>query len=291
MGEQLVTTKELAGKRVIDDKKGRRIGKVRRFVFHPSEKRCIGLLVKRPDAALMFHRKDLFVSLAGFHFDDAGNIVVHGDADATDKGAVKALGVNWDTCVIWVGMPVMTAGGDVLGFVDVVTFDRETGAVHSLTTENGAANDAIVGKRSIPASYVKGFRRGQGVALVAAGEYQGEDPDEHVEKGAIMVSDEALDLPIQGGAAAAAGKATAVVADKAKKGASQAKVGAAKAKKVVDAKLEEAKPTQEKLANVAGEAIESGTFAVGKQLGKASGMFAAFKEEFDKASRGEGEDD
>ncbi len=291
MGEQLVTTKELAGKRAIDDKKGKRIGKVRRFVFHPTEKRCIGLLVKRPDAALMFHRKDLFVSLAGFHFDGEGNVVVHGDADATDKGAVKVLGVNWDMCVIWVGMPVMTASGELLGFVDTVTFDRKTGAVHSLTTENGAANDAILGKRTIPASYVRGFRRGQGVALVEAGEYQGEDPDEQVERGAIMVSDEALDLPIQGGVAAAAGKATAVVADKAKKGASQAKVGAAKAKKVVDAKLEEAKPTQEKLASAAGDAIESGTFVVGKQFGKASGMFAAFKEEFEKASRGEGEDD
>lgn len=290
MGEQLVTTKELAGKRVVDGKKGRRVGKVRRFVFHPSEKRCIGLLVKRPDAALMFHRKDLFVSLDGFHFDDEGNVVVHGDAEATDKGAVKALGVNWDACVIWVGMPVMTAGGELLGFVDTVTFDRGTGAVHGLTTENGAANDAILGKRSIPASYVKGFKRGQGVALVPAGEYRGEDPDEHVERGAIMVSDEALDLPVQGGAAAAAGKATAVVADKAKKGASQAKVGAAKAKKAVDAKLEEARPAQEKLASAAGDAIESGTFAVGKQLGKASGMFAAFKEEFEKASRGEGED-
>lgn len=291
MGEQLVTTKELAGKRAIDDKKGKRIGKVRRFVFHPTEKRCIGLLVKRPDAAFMFHRKDLFVSLAGFHFDGEGNVVVHGDADATDKGAVKVLGVNWDMCVIWVGMPVMTASGELLGFVDTVTFDRKTGAVHSLTTENGAANDAILGKRAIPASYVRGFRRGQGVALVEAGEYQGEDPDEQVERGAIMVSDGSLDLPIQGGVAAAAGKATAVVADKAKKGASQAKVGAAKAKKVVDAKLEDAKPTQEKLASAAGDAIESGTFAVGKQLGKASGMFAAFKEEFEKASRGEGEDD
>ena len=284
MSGNLTTTKKLANRRVIDSKRGKRIGKVRRFVFHPSEKRCIGLLVKRPDAALMFHRKDLFVALDGFEVNEDGDLVVIDDPAATDKGAVKALGVNWDRCVIWVGMPVMTASGELLGFVDEVSFDRKTGVVHSVTTENGAANDAIVGKRTIPASYVKGFRRGQGMALVEAGAYQGEDPDEQVERGAIMVSDDAADLAVQGGVAAAAGKATAVAADKAKK-------GAAKAKKVATERIEEAKPGAQKLANAAGEAVEAGSFALGKQLGKASGMFAAFKEEFDKASRGEGEDE
>lgn len=284
MSGNLTTTKKLVNKRVVDSKRGKRIGKVRRFVFHPSEKRCIGLLVKRPDAALMFHRKDLFVALDGFKVNEDGDLAVSDDPAATDKGAVKALGVNWDRCVIWVGMPVMTASGELLGFVDEVSFDRATGAVHSLTTENGAANDAIVGKRTIPASYVKGFRRGQGMALVEAGAYQGEDPDEQVERGAIMVSDDAADLAVQGGVAAAAGKATAVAADKAKK-------GAAKAKKAATARIEEAKPGAQKLASAAGEAVETGSFALGKQLGKASGMFAAFKEEFDKASRGEGEDE
>ena len=291
MSGNLTTTKELVNKRVVDGEKGKRVGKVRRFVFHPTEKRCIGLLVKRPDAALMFHRKDLFVALGGFHIDDDGEIVVHDDPAATDKGAVKALGVDWDACVIWIGMPVMTAGGNLLGFVDMVSFDPETGAVHSLTTENGAVNDAVVGKRSIPAQYVKGFRRGRGVALVEAGSYQGEDPNEHVERGAIMVSDEALDLPIQGGAAAEDGKATAVAARKAKEGADKAKEGAVKAKRAVDERIEEAKPGARKFAEAASEAMDSGSYAVGKQLGKASGMFAAFKEEFDKASRGEGEDE
>ena len=280
LNDNLITTKDLVSKRVVDDVKGKRIGKVRRFVFHPSEKRCIGLLVKRPDAALMFHRKDLFVALQGFHLDNDGNLVVHSDSSATDKGAVKALGVDWDSCVIWVGMPVMTASGAMLGFVDEVAFDRNTGAVHSLTTENGAANDAILGKRMIPASCVKGFRKGQGAALVPAGEYQGETLDDQVERGAILVSDEALDIGSQGGVAAAAGKATAVATVKAKQ-------GAVKAKKVVSKRVEDTKPGARKLAKAAGEAVESGSFAVGKQLGKASGMFAAFKEEFDKASSGE----
>ena len=277
----LITTKKLTGMRAVSSGRGKRIGKVRHFVFHPSEKRCIGFTVKRPDAALMFHRKDLFVALDGFHMDE-GQVVVHDDSAATDRGAVKALGVNWDKCVIWVGMPVMTRSGDMLGYVESVAFDRATGAVASVATENGMANDAIVGRRTIPANLVKGFRRGQGVALAPMGQYSGEEVGESVERGAVLVSDEALDVAIEGGVAAAAGKATAIAADKVKKGAAKAKAAAVE-------QTEKAKPTAQRIARRTGEAVDAGSFAVGKQLGKASGMFAAFKEEFDKASKGEGD--
>ena len=283
MPQNIVSTRELVGKRVVAEHKGKRIGKVRRFVFHPTERRCIGLLVKRPDAALMFHRKDMFVALGGFHENEDGCLVVHESADATDKGAVRALGVDWDKCVIWVGMPVMTKSGEHLGFIDTVSFDRETGAIHSVSTENGAANDAILGRRSIPVKYVKGFKRGQGMALVEAGEYDGGEGD-GAERGAIIVAEEALDLPVDGGIAAAAGKASVVVADKAKQGAAKAKEGAVKAKKAVGDRLENAKPGAKKFADAASEAMENGTFVVGKQIGEASGMFSAFKEEFEKAA-------
>ena len=270
------TSKDLVGRKVVNSK-GKKIGKVRRFVFHPSEKRVIGFTVKRPDAALMFHRKDLFVALGGFDLDEDGRIVVRDDPSATDKGACKALGVDWDACVIWIGMPVMTASGDFLGYVDVVTFDRETGALVRVTTENGAANNALLGKRVIPSNYIKGFKRGQGIALAQMGEYNGEDPDEAVEMGAILVADRTLDLPAEGGAAAAAGKATAIAADKAKKGAARAKV-------VVDEKVDQARPVAKRVAEKTGDVVNEGAFVVGRQLGRTKGMFSAFKEEFDKAA-------
>ena len=179
--------------RVVDAKKGKRIGKVRSFVFHPNEKRCIGFLVKRPDAALMFHRKDMFVSLGGYHIDD-GQIVVHDDPAAVDSKAIKSLGVDWDSCVIWVGMPVATQSGEKLGFVSSVSFDSETGAVESFVTEDGAANDLVLGKRLVPARLIKGFRKGQGDALLRVGaDGDGADMDE-TECGSILVADEALEV-------------------------------------------------------------------------------------------------
>lgn len=255
MGE-LISTKELFGLKVVGGKRQKRVGKVRRFVFHPSERRCIGFLVKRPDAALMFHRKDLFVALDGFHIED-DQVVVHDDSEATERGAIKALGVNWEKCVIWVGMPVVTESGEALGFVDVVAFDRETGEVAWLTTENGAANKAILGKRKVPGKFVRGFRRGPA-----------DDPEN---PGVILAADEVLELAAEGGAAAAAGKATAVVTSKAKQGAAAAK------------------PVAQKAAKATGEAVDAGSYALGKQLGKATGMFAAFKDEYKKAAQGDDE--
>ena len=279
MSDQLITTKSLSGLRAVTQATGRKIGKVRHFVFHPSEKRVVGFTVKRPDAALMFHRNDLFVALNGFHLED-GCVVVHDDESASGTSAIKALGIDWDTCVIWVGMPVLTESDSMLGYIDVVTFNRQTGAVQSFTTESGAVNNALLGKRTIPAKLVKGFRRGKGIPLAPMDDSENQDEADSRLTGAILVSDAVFDLPVEGGAAAAAGKASAVVTHKAKK-------SAAKAKASVDEQVDRVKPSAKKAAQKTSEVVEAGTFAVGKQLGRASGMFAAFKEEYDKASKGE----
>ena len=277
MSEKLIATTELSGKHVVGGRARKRIGKVHFFVFHPTEKRCMGFTVKRPDAALMFKRKDLFVALSGYTVED-GKVVVSDAPDASDKGAIKALGVSYDACVIWEGMPVCTVSGDTLGYVRAVTFSAESGKVRSVEVERSMASDALLGKLVIPSKLIGGFRLGQGAALAALGDYDGSSETELSMRGAIVVADEAAHVETQGGAAAAAGKVTAVAVDKAKK-------GATKAKKSVDKVAEQAKPHASKVAKKTGEVAERATFAAGRQLGRASGMFAAFKEEFDKASK------
>jgi len=273
MTDSVLSTSDLTGKRVIGGKKNKRLGKVHFFVFHPTEKRCLGFTVRRPDAALMFKRKDLFVTLGGYTVED-GEVVLSNEPSASGAQACKALGVDYDSCIIWEGMPVTTVSGDMLGYVGAVSFDAQTGKVKSITCEKGAASEALLGKLVIPSKLVGGFRLGQGVALARMGSYDGAEDDENTVRGSIVVADEAAEIGTEGGIAAAAGKATAKATDKAKKGAAKAKAQAGKA-------TEHVKPVAKK----AGEAAERGVFAAGKQLGRASGMFAAFKEEFDKASR------
>ena len=263
MTRQLITTDELAGTRVVGGSKStRRIGKVRTCVFHPKEKRCVGFIVKRPDLLWMFRRKDKFVAIDGYDFED-GRIVVHDGPEATDRGACKHLGVNWDDCVLWVGMPVMTREGQLLGAVGSVSFSPVSGTVESIETSAGATSNTLLGKRTIPASLVTGFRRGIGTELVQSGE-----AGESTELGAILVADEAVDVPAEGGLAEQAGKATAVAMDK------------------VHTVVDKVKPKASEAAEATGAAINKGAYATGKQIGKAKHMFSDFKDEYGKA-RGE----
>lgn len=263
MAKNLMTTSEMKGVRVLGGKKGvRRIGKVRSFVFHPKEKRIVGFIVKRPDLLWMFHRKDKFVSIDGYDLVD-GRIVIRHASDATDRGACKALGIDWDSCVLWEGLPVMAENGQVLGAVGPVAFDRRSGRVESIETDAGATANALLGKRVIPADLIKGFRCGIGAELRSSG-HEGWEDEEAV-RGAVLVSDEALAVAAEGGVAEQAGKATAIALDKAQTA------------------VDKAKPVVSAAAKKTGEVVNKGAYATGRQIAKTKGMFSGFKEEYDKA--------
>ena len=254
MASKLITTHELTGVRVVGGKNGtKRIGKVRRFVFHPKEKRCVGFIVKRPDLLWMFRRKDKFVSIEGYDIVD-GRIAIRNVPEATDRAACKALGVNWDDCVLWVGLPVMTEDGTSLGMVGNVTFNRITGMVDTFDTDSGATANALLGKRTIPADLVKGFRRGMGAALAQVGS-EGRETDEVV-LGAMLVDDAAKDLVAEGGVAEKAGAVTAVAVDK------------------VHTTVDRAKPVVSEAAKKTGEVVNKGAYATGKQIAATKGMFS-----------------
>ena len=269
MASNLMTNDELRGVRVLGGKNGTsHIGKVRRLVFHPRERRVVGFIVKRPDLALMFHRKDLFVSINGFDIVD-GRVVVRQTPDATDKGACKALGIDWDTCVMWEGLPLMTESGETLGMVGTVTFDRATGAISTVTADAGATANTLLGTRVIPASYIKGFRRGIGVALVQQDEAGAEQDEDEIEFGAILVSDEAMKLVAEGSVAEKAGAATAVAVNK------------------VNTTV---KPAVTNAAKATTQAVGKGVRAVGKRAEETKDAFSGFKEEYDKARGAKGTD-
>lgn len=161
--------------------------------------------------------------------------------EATDRAACKALGVNWDDCVLWVGLPVMTEDGTSLGMVGNVTFNRITGMVDTFDTDSGATANALLGKRTIPADLVKGFRRGMGAALAQVGS-EGRETDEVV-LGAMLVDDAAKDLVAEGGVAEKAGAVTAVAVDK------------------VHTTVDRAKPVVSEAAKKTGEVVNKGAYA------------------------------
>ena len=241
----------------------------------------MGFLVKRPDVALMFHRGDVFVPLDGFTWQD-GSIVLRADDDATGRAAARRLGIDVDACVVWSGLPVMTAAGAKLGYVGAVVIESDSGLVESVIVSEGVASSAMLGTTRIPVSMVQGFRTGIGEPLLAYGELD-EDDLERIDPsmlGALLVTEEALQVEAKGGVAEKAGQVTAVAADKA----SQATALAAEK---AHSAAEAAKPVMDSAAKAAGEAIHKGAFATGRQIARSKGMFSAFKEEFNKAAKGD----
>lgn len=265
------TTKELSGTRVIGGKKGtKRIGKVRHFVFHPTQRRVLGFLVKRPDLLLMFRRKDLFVPLDGFEWED-GRIVLPYSKDkkaSTGPAVCKQLGVEWDKCTMWEGMPILTEDGEPFGRVGTIEFMKSSGKVVSITADQGAMDKALLGALQIPVTMIKGFRLGLGDTVVTNGM---ESEDDDVQTGAILVSNDVRDLKVEGGLADKAGKQAAI------------------AKHQWHQTKEAAKPAMKKAADTAEDLSVKGAYFTGQQVSKTKTMFSDFKKEYDKGLKGEGD--
>ncbi|MGI6590089.1 MAG: PRC-barrel domain-containing protein [Eggerthellaceae bacterium] len=308
----MLTVSQLMNDKVIVPRgrkqKERRIGKVRRFVFHPREKRCIGFIIKRPDAALMFKRKDLFVALDRIKIID-DEIHVDGAEDSMGGRAVKRLGVKWEECVLWMGMQVVAENGEILGTVGDVAFDGKTGRVDSIELDNGATARALLGKATVPASYIKGFRFGVGSRLSGYQDEVADDEDdedaeelEEEDLGAILVSNEALALEPEGGLAEKAGRASVVAKVKGREAVEKAKVVGADVAEKARAKtaesaakakdqVEDAKPQMKETGKKAEEALNKGAYFTGVQIAKSKKMFAGFMDNYRKAVNGEDEDD
>ncbi len=294
------TTKDFQGAKVLGGKRGtKNLGRIKYAVFHPEEARLVGYVVKRPDVLLMFQRSDKFLAFDSFRVLD-GRVVAYSDADAWDEAACKRLGFSFEDCFIWEGMSLRTESGQELGRINEVVYDEQTGSALSFVVTQGAS--WLVGKGQVPVNLLQRFKDGY-----------------------FVLSDTAADIELEGGLAAKAGERVALtaaeLANTGKAVGKAAEAGAKKAgnalssfkEKYIDLTEEEeaalgAHGTEKKIGTVGevnGEVtisseqpadpppasqpslVKEATDAVVGQVKKSKGMFASFKEEFDKAKNGE----
>lgn len=168
--------------------KGKRVGRVVDAIFHPERSEVVGYLVARPRILFVWDRKDRHLALDRASMgSEKRELVAGAGRDAWDGAAAKRLGIDWDCSVLWVGMPVRTESGKLLGSVRDGLYDAETGVLEALGLSAGVTADLAVGVRDLPASQVVGFN--------------GE---------AVVVRDEAAAVELDGGAAVVAGRQAAV---------------------------------------------------------------------------------
>ena len=308
-GFEIINTAKLHNMNVFSSQdKAEKVGKVSDIVFHPSQKKVVGIVVRRPDIAMMFKRADLFVGIHAFDIlDDC--VILKNVANPFDKSACKQLGVNWDDCIYWIGFPLMSKDEKSIGTVGRVNFIPENGEVVSAEANEGSLSRALLGVKEIPAEFILGFRRGIGVSLrqdtVEQERYAQENPEQYL--GAILIDEEALGVANQGGLAQKAGSASVVIAKKAsrvveKTGEAAVSGAAAVVDRVGQTKdgfvgfkdefNKEMEDVVQKDAQAEKKAIEeaeaatvNATRAVKAHLEKSKGMFGAFRDEFKKANK------
>lgn len=213
----------------------KKIGKIHFPVFSPDGLRVVGFMVSLPDIAGMVKRPDRFVALDALDVYE-GVLVAKDEKGSFDEAAAKRLSIDLDQCLIWTGMDVRTESGKKVGYCSNVEFNPRSGKVGEFVLNAGATSSMLIGDVKMPPELLRGYA-----------------------KGAMVVSDEVLQLDLTGGAAAKAAEATVVIGDKVKKGA-----------KVVD--------------EHGSRALDTGSRALGKQLGRAKGMFSGFASEYKKAA-------
>ena len=320
------TINEMRGTRVMGGKKGKtKIGKITTTIFHPAAPRVVGYTIKRPDFLWMIQRKEKFLALDAYEVVD-GRIRATKGAESWDAKACERLKIDLDKCVIWENMPVKTKAGYEMGYVHNVQFDERNGKVISLEAGDGYTAKAILGTYTIPVEQIVGYssagyllveaeareatatgglaakagtataKAGQGVSKAA------KKTGEAINDGAYAIgsaigkrrakkaAEEAAEEAAERAAEEAAAKARAeAAAARARAAALNAQAAAAKGGAAPAAAPKPAATATPAAKPAAAPAPKKGgaAKALGKQLGKSKGMFAAFKEEYQKGKSGD----
>lgn len=268
----LLDTSKIIGKRVYfktaentEEIEVKQLGRLRVAIFHPVHNICIGVLIRRPDVAWMFHRRDVFCALPFIEIDEDGEIILADNYAEDSKKFLKSENINVDASVIWDGMPVQTQSREVLGAIEKVLVHSSSGEIKSILVAQNTTSKALLGTREIPNDYIIGFYEGSGIKLVS-----NNDNDTGVE-GCILVKDVATDIELTGGAAEKAARASVKATQTVKKAGITAKTEAAKVANTAKPKISQAAKTAEK-------ATQEGAFSLGKQIGRTKSAFSEFKD-------------
>ncbi len=224
----------------------KKLGKIHHPVFSHEGTLVVGFMLSLPDIAGMIKQPDRFIARDAIGVS-GDYLVVKNPKTAFDQQAAKRLGVDLDACIIWTGMDVVTSSGKNVGYCADAELNIKTGTVSLFVLYEGGASSELVGHREVPVAWLHGYRNG-----------------------AMIVSDEVLELEFSGGAAAKAAEASVKAAAKAAEVSVKAKAQAKKGAAALD--------------EHGSKALDKGSRALGKQLGKTKGMFGSFMSEYKKAS-------
>jgi sporulation protein YlmC with PRC-barrel domain len=176
-----VSLSELRGQPVCDGR-GKQLGTVDEVLFHPQQMRAVGVSVRPMPGAFSLIQAALRKGGARRKYASLNLQCMRNPPQGDPE--------NWDRCVVFRGMPLVTAAGVHVGRVHDATLDTANGALLTVDVTSGAATDVTLGKRTLPASDLLRFRQA---------------PADSAEPHLLVVADGAGAAPHEGGLAATAG--------------------------------------------------------------------------------------
>ena len=144
---------------------GIQLGVVERVLFHPSEPRAIGLMIRPIPWLYFITRRPAFVAWEAFGIQK-GHLRFGQRKLPSRRKASQAMGHDVDRTIIWRGMTVRTETGQESGSVADVEMDS-TGAVRGIVVSPGGVAGITRGSIDVPGSMVNGFD-GRAVVVTTA---------------------------------------------------------------------------------------------------------------------------
>ena len=143
------------------------LGRVDDVLFDLEETVAVGFSVKRPWPGPLLGRKHSHRYLAlgalvpALLEDDENVFVLAPDTKMGQAPPGADRDFSWDRTVIFYGLPVYTTDLERLGKVSDALIRWDDGRLAGLEVSAGVASDATLGKRTLPASYVREFVEAQ----------------------------------------------------------------------------------------------------------------------------------
>ena len=263
----------------------KKVGRVHHFIFDHNI--CIGILIKRPDVAMMFRRKDAYAPLSSLTFQ-SGTVILDADYEEKANEFLKKNKINLAHTFVLDGMAVSCENGKALGNVDSITCNS-SGKIEEIKVSDGAMSDALLGTRPIPGEYVVGVKAGTGAARLVS-----TDGEEEEDYGVLVMKDEAGSVQLAGGASEKLAAGSVVAKKKAGEMAGKLKEKAAptleKGKEAaIDLGKRGAQKGKEVAADLGEKGKEKAKEKAKRDLETTKIGLLGFKEEFKKAYKGDNE--
>ena len=152
----MFNTNSLYNKCVYVSETNKKIGHVRTFIF--SKDSLLGLVVKRPDIAWMFHRANVFIPIKNVIFDK-NSLYVSRDkiCNYSQNNLQKKFGKKDSELFFYIGLPIYFSKKSI-GNCSAINYNSKNFNIANFELEQSKISNLILGKSRVDFSHINFYK-------------------------------------------------------------------------------------------------------------------------------------